>query len=119
MKLLLAAFLASAAAASPAQAATPAPVVRLQVVAHEYSFTLSRLRVHAGTALIELDNMGQDPHDLRVQRIGAKHIAGLPVLKPGGRSILTLKLVPGRYSFWCSLANHRALGMVATLTVIR
>jgi uncharacterized cupredoxin-like copper-binding protein len=118
VKLLLAALLASAAVVPAGQAATPAPV-RLQVVAHEYSLTLSRLKVHAGPALIELDNMGQDPHDLRVQRIGAKHIAGAPVLKPGGRSTLSVKLVPGRYSLWCSLGDHRALGMAATLIVTR
>ncbi|HZP74100.1 MAG TPA: cupredoxin domain-containing protein [Gaiellaceae bacterium] len=94
-------------------------VSRLQVVAKEYSYTLSRLHLHAGTAVIELDNFGQDPHDLRVQRIGAKHIAGLGTIAPGGRGDLTVKLVPGRYSFWCSLANHRQLGMHAVLVVTR
>ena len=68
--------------------ATPKPAApaRVQVVAREYSFSLSRLRVHAGTAVIELANFGQDPHDLRVQRIGAKHVAGLGVVTPGTHS---------------------------------
>jgi plastocyanin len=92
---------------------------RVQVVAREYSFSLSRLRVHSGTAVIELANFGQDLHDLRVQRIGAKHIAGLGVVPAGGRADLTLKLAPGRYSFWCSVANHRQLGMKTTLVVTR
>jgi plastocyanin len=92
---------------------------RLQVVAREYSFGLSRLHVKAGPAVIELANFGQDPHDLRVQRAGARHIAGLGVVAPGTRGELTVKLVPGRYSFWCSVANHRQLGMRATLIVTR
>jgi plastocyanin len=92
---------------------------RVQVVAREYSVSLSRLRVHSGTAVIELANFGQDLHDLRVQRIGAKHIAGLGVVPAGGRADLTLKLAPGRYSFWCSVANHRKLGMRTTLIVSR
>jgi plastocyanin len=96
-----------------------APPSRLQVVAREYSFTLSRLHVRAGTAVIELDNFGQDPHDLRVQRLGARHIAGLGVVAPGARAELTVKLAPGRYSFWCSIANHRRLGMKTTLVVSR
>jgi plastocyanin len=96
----------------------PAPT-RVQVVAKEFSFGLSRLHVKAGTATFELANFGQDPHDLRIQRIGAKHVAGTPVVAPGGRADLTLKLAPGRYSFWCSIANHRQLGMRATLVVTR
>jgi plastocyanin len=92
---------------------------RVQVVAKEYSFALSRLHVKAGSATFELANFGQDPHDLRLQRAGARHIAGLGVVAPGKRADLTLKLLAGRYSLWCSVANHRALGMHATLVVSR
>jgi plastocyanin len=90
---------------------------RLQVVAKEFSFGLSRASVKAGPAVIELANFGQDPHDLRVQRVGSRHIAGTPVVAPGKRAELSLKLARGRYSFWCSVANHRKLGMRATLVV--
>lgn len=99
-------------------ASAPAPS-RVQVVAREFSFSLSRVRVHAGTAVIELANFGQDVHDLRVQRTGAKHIAGLGEVQAGGRADLTVKLAPGRYSFWCSVANHRQLGMHTLLVVTR
>jgi len=99
--------------------AAPRAPARVQVVAREYSFSLSRLHVHSGTAVIELANFGQDPHDLRVQRIGARHIAGLGVVSPGTRGELTVKLAPGRYSFWCSVANHRKLGMRTSLVVTR
>ncbi len=30
---------------------------------------------------------------------------------------LSLKLVPGRYQLWCSIANHGELGMQAALIV--
>ena len=99
-------------------ASSPAPA-QMQVVAREYSFTLSRLHVKAGPAVIELANFGQDLHDLRVQRIGARHIAGLGVVGAGSRADLTVRLAPGRYSFWCSVANHRQLGMHTTLVVTR
>ena len=72
-----------------------------------------------GHALIELANFGSDPHDLRLQRVGARHIAGLGQVVPGQRADLSLKLAPGRYLLWCSIANHRALGMRATLVVTR
>ena len=90
---------------------------RLQVVAKEFSFGLSRVNVKAGPVVIELANFGQDPHDLRVQRAGSRHIAGIGVVAPGARGELSLKLARGRYSFWCSVANHRKLGMHATLVV--
>jgi plastocyanin len=92
---------------------------RVQVVAKEYSFALSRTHLKAGPAVIELANFGQDPHDLRLQRVGARHIAGLGVVAPGAQADLSLKLAPGRYLLWCSVANHRALGMRATLVVTR
>jgi len=90
---------------------------RLQVVAKEFSFSLSRVNLKAGPAVIELANFGQDPHDLRLQRVGSRHIAGIGVVAPGARGELSLKLTRGRYSFWCSVANHRKLGMHAMLVV--
>jgi plastocyanin len=90
---------------------------RMQVSAKEFSYTLSRTHLHPGQATIELVNFGQDPHDLRVQRVGARHIAGLPVVAPGEHADLTVTLRRGRYLFWCSLANHRQLGMRGTLVV--
>jgi plastocyanin len=90
---------------------------RVQVVAKEFSFGLSRVDVKAGTAVIELANFGQDPHDLRLQRVGSRHIAGIGVVAPGERGELTVRLARGRYLFWCSVANHRQLGMRATLVV--
>jgi plastocyanin len=116
VKLLL---VAGAVAVGALLHAISPPPARVQVVAREYSFALSRLHVHAGTAMIELANFGQDPHDLRVQRIGSRHVAGLGIVAPGRRATLTLRLAPGRYSFWCSVANHRQLGMHAQLLVGR
>jgi len=98
--------------------AAPAPA-RVQVVAKEYSFSLSRIKVKSGKAIVELANFGEDPHDLRLQRRGARHIAGLREVAPGERAQLTLRLPPGRYSLWCSIGDHRKRGMTASLVVTR
>jgi plastocyanin len=116
---LVAFALAAPALGGAALAHRDAAPSRVQVVAKEYSFTLSRLHVKAGQATVELANFGQDPHDLRLQRAGAPHIAGLGTVSPGQLKELTLTLAPGRYSLWCSIANHRQLGMRAILTVTR
>jgi plastocyanin len=96
-----------------------ATFTRTQVVAKEYSFAVSRTHLKAGRAEIELANFGQDQHDLRLQRVGSRHVAGIGIVDPGARADLNLKLAPGRYLVWCSVANHRALGMRATLVVSR
>ena len=101
-------------------AATPAPPpARVQVVAQEFRFTLSRQTIKAGWAIVELSNGGQDAHDLRLQRVGGKRVYGWPNVQAGAVVDRTYKLLPGRYRLWCSVANHRALGMQATLIVRR
>ena len=105
------------AGAMPAQAA--APLSRVQVVALEFHYRLSRVRVPAGPVRIELANFGQDEHDLTLQRVGGTKMYRLPKALPGERQIINLRLKPGVYKLSCSLADHAALGMRATLRVRR
>ena len=105
------------AGAMPAQAA--APLSRVQVVALEFHYRLSRVRVPAGAVRIELANFGQDEHDLTLQRVGGARVYRLPKTLPGQRQILNLRLKPGVYRLSCSLADHAARGMQAQLRVRR
>ena len=99
-------------------AGTPPPA-RVQVVAQEFRYALSRQTIKAGWAVIELRNAGQDAHDLRLRRVGGTRVYGWPVSQPGTVVDRTVKLLPGRYRLYCGVANHRALGMQATLVVKR
>ena len=78
---------------SAASAAAPA---RLGVSSSEFHLVLSRGSVKTGRVIVQL-----------------------PVTSPGGRTTLSLRLLPGRYRLWCSLANHAQLGMRAVLRVRR
>jgi hypothetical protein len=92
------------------------------VAADEYSFVLSRERIAAGRALVQLLNRGEDDHDLRLRRISRRPdrpIAKWKVAGPGELTELTFRLSRGRYRLWCSLPGHRKLGMRATLRVNR
>jgi uncharacterized cupredoxin-like copper-binding protein len=89
----------------------------VQVVAQEFRYGMSRRTIKAGSAIIELRNLGQDAHDLRMRRIGAKRVYAWPNVEPGDVADRELKLLPGTYVLWCGIANHRALGMTATLVV--
>ena len=106
--------------AGTATGAPSRPPGRVQVVEKEFSITLSRLRVHGGAVIVEVDNFGMDDHDLVVQQAGATTTSWRsPQLAPGHRVSKRLVLVPGRYTLYCSLPGHRALGMIATLEVVR
>jgi hypothetical protein len=101
-------------------AAPPSPPARVQVVAREFSFALSRQRIRAGLAIIELRNAGQDAHDLRMKKSGGgKRVYAWPVTQPGGVIDREFRLTPGRYVLYCSLPGHRARGMQAVLLVRR
>jgi plastocyanin len=51
--------------------------------------------------------------------VGGKTVYLWPVAQPGGVEDRSLTLAPGTYRVWCSLGNHRAMGMLATLVVRR
>ncbi len=108
----------TAAAVALVLAAVPA---RVQVVADEFMFALSRTTVRAGPALVELANFGEDAHDLRLRRAGPARTRTwiLPRVLPGDQDVLEATLRPGTYRLWCSIADHRARGMKATLVVRR
>jgi plastocyanin len=100
-----------------ATSAKPINPTRVQVVAKEFYYALSRHSVVAGPSIVELVNFGEDPHDLRLERVGGTRVYGTPIIQPGAYYDLSVKLLPGKYQLWCSVANHRELGMEAVLTV--
>lgn len=126
--LVAAAALVSASlVAIPLQMPTAAPAAspaRLLVSADEYRLTLSRERLAAGRAIVQLLNRGEDDHDLRLRRIvDAGRSPGtaveLEAASPGKLVERVVRLRRGRYRLWCSLPGHRALGMRAVLRVSR
>jgi plastocyanin len=110
--LVLAAF----AGALPAEAA--APLGRVQVVAVEFHYRLSRVRVPAGAVRIELANFGQDEHNLTLRKVGTTKVMTIPGALPGTRETSTFRLKPGLYVLKCTMADHAMLGMKAQLRVV-
>ena len=95
------------------------PSARVQVVAQEFSYSLSRTKVKAGRVIVELVNRGQDTHDLDIRRIGGTRIFHFPDVLSGQVVDRELNLRPGRYQLWCAIADHREQGMHAVLRVVR
>jgi plastocyanin len=117
-RLLAVALLAALAAAAVAAAARKPPT-RLQATAKEFYFVLSAHTVKAGPAIVELVNYGEDPHDLRLQRLGGGKVYRTKLLDPGKFQDLELTLLPGKYRLWCGVPTHASLGMKTTLVVKR
>ena len=99
-------------------ASAPAPA-RLQVSADEFRYALSRQSVESGPAIVELVNFGEDAHDLRLRRVGGTRTYRIGRVRPGRIGELEARFVPGRFTLWCSVADHRKRGMVARLIVRR
>jgi plastocyanin len=106
-------------APAPPPPAEPEPEAnRLSVKGAEYYFVLSRPSVKAGTVTIELNNRGEDPHNLNLRLEGdAGEPLQLPETPSQQRSVDSFDLPAGKYRLWCSLLEHEALGMATTLVV--
>jgi hypothetical protein len=90
----------------------------VSAAAREFSLTLSRPLVGAGSVRIELRNSGEDPHNLVVSPEGTHTpLASFSTLDPGLYERRTVELAPGRYQLWCSLERHETKGMSVTLRV--
>ena len=90
---------------------------RLQVGADEFRYSLSRQTIKAGPTVVQLVNFGEDEHDLRLRRRGGTRVYRVGKVPPGRMAELEARLLPGRFTLWCSLADHRARWMSATLVV--
>lgn len=118
--------LAQPAPAAPATTTTTAgeepqaepEVGHLGVKAIEYSYTLSRPEVSAGEVIVELNNQGEDPHNLVLEHEGtADPVQEIPSTPSVSQTSARFTLSPGTYRLYCSLYTHEAKGMEATLLV--
>jgi plastocyanin len=101
----------------PVDPTTPTPALtRLGVETREFSITPSRTTVAAGVALIQLQNRGEDPHNLRIESSSGA-VAFFDQTGPGTVEEQRVTLPAGSYTLWCTLPGHRAAGMEATITV--
>jgi len=97
------AVLALAAAAAPA----PSRTYTVRVDARDFSFTLSRRSVPAGsTVRFVVRNRGVQAHDFAVQRKRTR------VLRSGQAQTITVAFPKkGRFAFLCTVSGHARLGM--------
>jgi plastocyanin len=83
-----------------------------------FTYELSRNEAKTGEVTIELNNRGEDPHNLNLRAEGSEErLLEFSNTQPGHHQSATINLPPGTYHLWCSLPTHEAKGMQATLVV--
>jgi uncharacterized cupredoxin-like copper-binding protein len=80
-------------------------------------FSQRALTARSGEVTIRLDNGSGNslPHAIAIEGNGVDRDG--QVVQPGGTSTITVRLKPGRYTFYCPVGGHEQGGMKGTLTV--
>jgi plastocyanin len=108
----------SSSSSSTATSAAGAAGTALNLAANPsglLSYNTKTLSAKAGTVTITMANMSPIEHNVTVAE-GSKVLGATPTFV-GGSKTLTLKLKPGKYTFYCSVPGHRQAGMEGTLNV--
>jgi plastocyanin len=100
--------------------ATAASTTAIGVGEREFAIAVYRPKVHRGKVKLNVRNLGEDVHDLVVERAGKRVGALAAIVKPGATATLRLNLnKTGTYRLICTVADHEARGMRATLRVVK
>ncbi len=107
----------ASATADPSVQAGATPQTAVQAQGTEYRIGLSRTRIKSGKLRLEFVNYGEDDHDLAIRRVGSSTVNNVGLTRPGDRSVARYTVKKGAYMLWCTISDHRARGMRATLKV--
>lgn len=103
--------------ADPSASAGKARTSAVQASGAEYRISLSRSQVKPSKLRLEFVNYGEDDHDLAIRKVGSSSVRNLGLTHPGQRNVGRFTVHKGTYMLWCTIADHRARGMRATLKV--
>jgi plastocyanin len=105
-----------AGSASPTASSGAAQAQSLNATETNGKIALDKQALTAGDYTIQVVNNGTASHDLVVEQNG-QAIARSEMLAPGASGTVSVALAPGEYVFYCSVGNHRAMGMELTVQV--
>jgi len=90
----------------------------VDLTATDFKFDPAAPTVKSGNVTFDMKNDGQTTHSLEIEDVTPgqdKEIEG--DVSPGSGGTLTVDLKPGKYEFYCPIANHRQMGMTGEITV--
>ena len=86
----------------------------LQADQSQLKFNTNKLSAKAGKVTITMTNPSPLQHDIAIK--GGVSAKG-NIVGQGGKSVVTVTLKPGKYTFYCSVDGHEAAGMNGELDV--
>lgn len=100
---------------STTESANPMAEKVIEVSGSEYSFLPKSLELKAGEPVkLTYKNTGKLPHDLTITELGVR----TKVIAGGKEDMITFTPdKSGTFTFFCSVGNHRQLGMEGSLEV--
>jgi plastocyanin len=111
----LAALMVLAALAVAGSALAASSTLHLSAAKSAFKFNTKKLSTHAGTVTLKMFNPSSTSHGIAVSGKGVKKVG--KIVGKGKTSVVTLKLKPGKYTFFCPVPGHEELGMKGTLVV--
>jgi uncharacterized cupredoxin-like copper-binding protein len=89
----------------------------VDMTAVNYKFDPSDPTVKSGNVTFDLKNDGQQTHSLEIEDVNGSDQELEGDVSPGQTGTLTVNLPPGKYEFYCPVANHKEMGMEGEITV--
>lgn len=106
----------ASAPASTNAASSAASGATVTITEKEFSITLATSSLKPGTYTFDVVNQGTMSHNLNIMGPGLSTTTS-PTLSPGATGQITVTLRQGSYELWCSIDNHKTLGMDTTIQV--
>src|SRR3954452_18879552 len=88
--------------------------LKLQADAQRLKFSTKTLSAPAGKVTITMTNPSPLQHNIAIK--GGADAKG-DVVGQGGKSVVTVTLKPGKYTFYCAVDGHEAAGMNGELDI--
>jgi uncharacterized cupredoxin-like copper-binding protein len=89
----------------------------VDMTAADFKFDPSDPTVKSGDVTFNLKNDGQESHSLEIEDVNGQDQEIEGEVSPGQSGTLKVNLPPGKYEFYCPVANHKEMGMEGEITV--
>jgi plastocyanin len=90
--------------------------VKIEADPTELAYTTSHLRTPQGSVTIEFNNPSSTSHNVVIEEADGRELASTDTIS-SGTATAKVSLVPGTYTYFCSVDGHEAAGMKGTLSV--
>jgi len=104
-------------ARQPGPTAGPMDAQVVEVIAKEFAFEPTEMRVKPGMVTFKVKNEGTVEHEFMIEGVTAHGDHASGTFGPGVMHEVEVELNPGTYPVSCNVAGHREAGMMGSIIV--